>query len=762
MNPAAYCRTNLLATLLLASLWLGACGPPAPTVFELSTRPDMPPQIVLSTQPTPAERRAAELLSEHIGTVLGAPVPVVTDASASVAGEIIVGLNRHAQALGVDVDVQALGEDGFLLRTVETRLLLVGGSAKGAIYGAAALLEEHLGFRFYAPGVVLPPTTSRVQIPNGLDVVQVPAIEYRENYYRGAWDAAYAEWHKLDHHGQEWGMWVHTFATLVSPDEHFDAHPEWFAEVDGRRMPHAQLCLTNEGMYQTLVANLRTRIEAEPDKHYWSVSQNDTYGFCTCDRCAAIDAEQQAHSGSLIHFINRVAAEFPDKTISTLAYQYSRKAPKDLRPADNVLVVLAPIELNRSRPVATDSSAAGFRTELEDWARITDRLLIWDYVIQFNNLISPFPNLRVLQPNLQYFVANSAVAHFQQGNREIGGEWAELRAYIVSKLLWDPDIDVEATLDDFLAGYYGAAAPHLRAYIDTQHDALAASGADLSIFGNPVGAIGSYLTPQLMAAYEARFDEAEIAVAGNQTLARRVGWARQPLRFARLEQAKAAGASADGVFERSASGDWQPKPEVLTQLDQFVAIAEEQGVTRVLEWHTPPAEYGERYRQMLQRLPADHLALGHTPTFASPFSDRYPADGAATIVDGLHSPMDHTFGWIGWDGQDMQATIDLGAPQPVHHVATGFMQSTNSWIWLPVQVQVELSEDGINWQPADSASPVADEHERSAVETLTIEFPTQSARYIRVHAINRKTCPDWHIGAGGGKAWIFTDEIIVK
>ena len=162
---------------------------------------------------------------------------------------------------------------------------------------------------------------------------------------------------------------------------------------------------------------------------------------------------------------------------------------------DNVLIVLAPIELNRSRPVVDDPSAAAFRTELEDWARMTDRLLIWDYVIQFANLVSPFPNLRVLQPNLRYFVDQHAIAHFQQGNREVGGEWAELRTWMIAQLLWNPNEDTDELIDEFLTGYYGAAAPHLRAYIDSQHDALEASGAGLGIFGNPISASKTYLKP---------------------------------------------------------------------------------------------------------------------------------------------------------------------------------------------------------------------------------------------------------------------------
>jgi hypothetical protein len=758
---ACTCHRQLRWFLLMSWVALSsvACGP---IVSTLHPERAMDTRIVLPETPTAAQSRAANLLAEYLG-LLGTVVPIITSDGPSRAGEILIGLGPSARSLGVDVDVAALGEDGFALRSVSGRLVIVGGTDKGIIYGAVAFLEDHLGFRHYAPGAVLVPEIEQVSIPDSLDVVQVPVVEFREDFYRGSWDPAYAEWHMLDRHVDEWGLWVHTFAGLVPPDEHFEAHPEWFAEVDGRRVPHGQLCLTDEAMFRLLITNLRQRIEAEPEKKYWSVSQNDTQGFCTCDRCAAIDARQDAHSGSLIHFINRVASEFPDKTISTLAYQYSRKAPRDLRPADNVLVVLAPIELNRSRPVAIDPSAAGFRTELEDWARITDRLLIWDYVIQFSNLVSPFPNLRVLQPNLAYFIDNSAVAHFQQGNREVGGEWAELRGYLIAKLLWDADADVDLLMDDFLSGYYGAgAAPYLRAYIDTQHDALAASGAGLGIFGNPIGAASSYLTPELMATYATQFDAAEVAAAGDDVQLQRIRWARQPLRFAWLEQAKTRASGVDGLFERDAEGAWQPRSEIVARLDEFVHIAQEQGVTRVHEWHTSPAEYGQRYREVLQRVPVDHLAVGRTPRFTNTFSPKYPADGAATLVDGLYGPIDHSFAWLGWEGEDLEAVVDLGTAQSVRRVRMGFLQSVGSWIWLPLQLEVDLSQDGVTWDTVGTVGVTADERQSSVfTETFTVAFAAHAARYVRVRVTNRRTCPDWHIGAAG-PAWIFADEIIVE
>ncbi len=123
----------------------------------------------------------------------------------------------------------------------------------------------------------------------------------------------------------------------------------------------------------------------------------------------------------MIAFVNRVAGEFPDKVISTLAYQYTRSAPKNIKPAPNVNIMLCSIECNRSKPIATDPSSASFRKDVEDWGRLTDNIIMWDYVVQFRNLVSPFPNLRVLQPNIQYFAKNNIRMMFQQGRRRQRG-----------------------------------------------------------------------------------------------------------------------------------------------------------------------------------------------------------------------------------------------------------------------------------------------------------------------------------------------------
>ncbi|MGA2625382.1 MAG: DUF4838 domain-containing protein, partial [Bacteroidota bacterium] len=297
-------------------------------------------------------------------------------------------------------------------------------------------------------------------------------------------------------------MFVHTFSTLVPPDKYFKDHPEYFAKRASGRISDGQLCLTNPDVLRIVVQELRERIAKEPNKQFWSVSQNDTFGPCECDECKKINDEEGSPSGSLLAFVNKVADEFPDKTISTLAYEYSRSAPKHIKPRKNVNIMLCSIECNRSKSLEADTGSRSFVKDVEDWTNLTSNIYLWDYVVQFSNYFGLFPNFRVLQPNIRFFVKHGITSVFEEGNIAMEGELVELRTYLIAKLLWNPDINVDSVMNDFLRGYYGKAAPYIRRYIDTMHDALEASGENLSIYGSPLPSKKGYLSLKFMKKYE--------------------------------------------------------------------------------------------------------------------------------------------------------------------------------------------------------------------------------------------------------------------
>jgi hypothetical protein len=425
--------------------------------------------------------------------------------------------------------------------------------------------------------------------------------------------------------------------------------------------------------------------------------------------------------------------------------------------------MLCSIEVRRDVPIAQtdDTMCVSFVKDVEDWGRIASDIIVWDYVIQFNNLVSPFPNLQVLKPNLQFFTQNGVTAMFEQGNREVGGEFAELRSYLIAKLLWNPDADADSIINDFLNGYYGAAGKHIRQYIDGMREALLEAKEPLKIFGSPVEAATTYLTPELIAKYQKIFDNAEAAVSDNPEVLERVRIARQPLLFAIMEQSKRNFYGDQGVFIKA--GDrWVVRPEIRTMIDPFTDLCLRQGVTRLREWSTTPEAYRSDMYRMFYQGRNQHLAFNKKVTLKSPDASAIPEEDLLRLTDGIRASNDSRNNWVDFRGKDLDAVIDLGKIQKVHHIECGFYQLA-AWLSIvPKRVEFYISEDGKKFTQVgaqDNTLPI--DQWDSYLRDFMADFKAADARYVRVVARTIGNTPESHPGAGQA-AWMHVDEIVVE
>ncbi|MCX6134277.1 MAG: DUF4838 domain-containing protein [Ignavibacteriales bacterium] len=714
--------------------------------------------IVITRDASATDRKAAEELQKYIKAISGAQLRIKEGKEPKGSACIWIGSAGHSADFPFAPDWAKLEDDGFTIRSMGNRILIAGGRKRGSLYGVYTLLETFLGCRKFSPTVEVIPKRATISLP-AIDITQVPKFLFRDAFW---YDPAYMAWHKLDNHDEMFGLYVHTFARLVPPEKYFKEHPEYFTKTRAGRIPDGQLCLTNPDVERIVKDRLREYMAGNPGAQYWSISQNDTFNPCECDSCHTIDSLEGSKSGSLLSFVNRIAAEFPEKTISTLAYQYTRSAPKHIKPADNVNIMLCSIECNRSRPLETDTGSASFRRDVEEWTSLTKNIYLWDYVVQFRNLMSPFPNFRVLQPNIQYFAKRGITAMFEQGSGTLPNEFKELRTYLIAKLLWDPDIKVDSVMGDFLRGYYGKAAPFVRAYIDTMHNALERSGEELGIYGFPLPSRNGYLDTGRMDEYVALFDKAEEAVKSDTAMLQRVKIARLPSQFALLEQAKIYGTGERGFFERGEDGLWRPKPGMEFLLDAFVSRCKEYGIVALNEIGTTPDMYQTWTREFLTSSMKNHLALLKPVVLKDSASKKYHDGDESALTDGLKGLDDYHLNWLGFHGVDMEATIDLGSPKTITRMRSSFLQNINAWIFLPISVEYWISNDGQNFRRVvDIQRAIPQDRKGIWSVSYPAEIDPVEARYVRVKATSLKTCPNWHKGAGG-LCWIFADEIIVE
>lgn len=549
--------------------------------------------ILIPEKATPQESYAAEELQHHLKLLTGQSIPILKDNEACTRNFLVVGKSSMLEKLKVNVDWKSLGKEGIFIKTAGSDLVIAGGE-RGVLYACYTLLEEFLGVRWFTRDCLVFPKEGTFDL-SSIEKKFVPSLEYREVYTYAAFNSdGNSDWavrNKLN--GRKYrldakrggvisyaGPFVHSFDFFVPPAKYFKEHPEYFSEIKGQRKGEkAQLCLTNPDVENIVVEGVRNLLKKSPTVNIVSVSQNDTEAdYCQCAKCKLIDEEEGSPSGSLLRFVNRVAEriekEYPDVAIDTLAYNYSRKPPKITKPRPNVIVRIGNTPCSFSQPIETGEQNRACCQDIEGWGKICKRIYVWDYVTNFHHYLRPHPNLRVLKPNVQFFIKNGIKGLMAQGNGSSpGGESDELRTWLLAKLFWNPDADTGSLINEFLAGYYGAASPYLRQYIDLMHDSVEKTKTYLGMYGYDVA--GPFLTPEVLAKSDELFDKAEEAVRLDPILLKRIQTARLPILYMHIAGNNSWRQEGDMLLSNS--------NKTLADVEKFEKIAKAAKVTHTKE-----------------------------------------------------------------------------------------------------------------------------------------------------------------------------------
>jgi hypothetical protein len=537
--------------------------------------------IALDAHALPAARWGAKQVQMYIKQMSGAELPIVSE-GALPDKAIVVGPGRYLDELGVKLDPD-LGKEGFLLRTVGQRVVAAGPGVRGTLYGCDELLEK-MGVRWFTPTITRVPKQDTLTLAD-LNETQRPDFEYREPYFTESLNGDWAAHNKVNgsasHLKPEMGgkitygseAFVHTLDTLV-PRSLYATHPEYFPLIGGKRVDgYVQRCLSNPDVLRLSIAKVEQWIKENPDATIFSVSQNDTGNWCQCDRCTAIAKKYGGQSGLYLWFANQVAAavqkDHPGILIDTLAYQFTESPPTGIRPLPNVRVRLCPIYACEAHPYeeCQDAQTQAFVKNLSGWAALTDTLYIWHYDTNFSNYLQPFPDFNEFPADLRLYKKSGVKGVFFEGDYAPGGGGsdAELRSYLMAKLLWNTQADSNALVNEWMDGVYKKAAGPMRAWFDLLQKQVASPEARLKIFDSTTGKNAmAYLPPAVLAEGTKLMDQAAKLAADDPVASRQIAKERLGIRYVELAR----------------------HPSDLKTLRQFVADAKGLGVTQVSEGRT--------------------------------------------------------------------------------------------------------------------------------------------------------------------------------
>jgi len=500
-------------------------------------------QIVLAADAIPAEKTAAQQLKKYLQQITGATFSIKPENEvAENTPQILVGAGTRVKVL-LPQDWKSLGDDGIVIKTVGNNLILAGGRPRGTLYAVFQFLENSVGCRWWTPTESAIPHKSTLEIPTQ-NTIYIPPFSYRENLTTPALDPVFATILHENGHFQripeDWGGhhqilgFVHTLTRLAPPEKYFHDHPEWYSDPTNKGLPctaqspmpkvtATQLCLSAPGVLEAVTQNALEWIKQNPDAGYISISESDVAPYCQSDACKEFYEREGSQSGIYVDFVNKVAAEikkqYPDFMVETLAYHGSEKPPKTIRPAENVIIRMAPIGADYGHPIDSDWNK-NVRDNIIGWSAIAPNLFIWNYVTNFHAAMLPHPNMTNLANDLRFFAAHHVKGIFEQGDNFTNGvgDFVQLRAWLLGHLMWNPQLDQEQLTNEFLRGYYGSAAPYLKQYLDLIQQSYLSQNRALSTFDNDF----SFLTLDVMNQATQNFDQAMNAAKDDKVLLARV------------------------------------------------------------------------------------------------------------------------------------------------------------------------------------------------------------------------------------------------
>ena len=438
---------------------------------------------------SPAEEYAKEILTHWIEKI---------------TGEKMVG-GRGLVDLHIEEDVK--DEEGYSIVNLPSKLSIIGHGPRGVIYGVYGFLEKYLDVYHFAPGATSDGKGAQI---GEVNESFSPIFEYRQDsFYLGEDDLEWRIANRINTHKSEdprHGGYMRWAGRFVHTMENITGCPQW-----------QQPCMSDPETTRKAIQYTREWLKKDPSVRLVSISQNDNNNYCKCERCATIDAEEGSHLGSLLRVVNAVAKDiqddYPEVAIETLAYRYTRNVPKITKPLPNVIIRLCSFECCFTHPLVSGACSRNraYVKDLEDWNRVCDRIYIWDYVTNFAHYLAPYPNFGVLRDNMRFYAEHGVKGMYPEGNyQSLSGEFAELRAYLLAQLCWNPLMSesvYQNHINRFLEAYYGKGWHNIRAFLDWFNGA--AKARHINIYERPFWTVPKEMYETAYDAIEAWWDAAE-------------------------------------------------------------------------------------------------------------------------------------------------------------------------------------------------------------------------------------------------------------
>ena len=469
------------------------------------------------------EKYASEELCLFIEKATGCELKVVTDEGLTYNENdkyISIGETSLKTESDITVDFSEYGRDGFVIKYVDNSYVICGGGSYGSLYGVYEFLHQAIGWETYSADEIYYNNVTKLETAK-YNLSDVPAFASRTGgYFEGRNDpysCARLRTFSANFDGvfgnDDWCLsgWVHNLYRVMPAEKYNNPknaepdHPEWYQG--------GQLCLSNAELRDEFASRFIGIINDNPSVTNFLISNMDNLTYCQCDNCMWYNRRYDRYEGEFdvnlecskrdnlgrsvlqMEFTNYVAEKVWNALASDpkrqsevkvvyCAYYHSEQAPVeevngewvaikdeyvDCTPFRNVAVMYACINSGFYYELTDEKHNADTKRILDGWKALGVGMYGYVYGNNFNRTAEWFDDFSSVQKNMQYF-ANEGGGHWffteNASSSKQAVSFQILRQYVYSKLQWNPNLDINELIDDFMLNYYKAGAEKMREYYD--------------------------------------------------------------------------------------------------------------------------------------------------------------------------------------------------------------------------------------------------------------------------------------------------------
>ncbi len=520
---------------LVVIISIAMCGQPAArTAFGqrhagISPRSGEPKLLLVGDGVEPApiiyrpgghaqEKKAAGQLAKYLSEISGVEFAARVASDPPPARALLIGEFETSLPKG-------LSREGFIIRTEGQRLYLCGGSPRATLYAVFCLLEEQLGCRWWSFNEEHVPSSRTIAVAAQNTHIE-PAFRVHDLFNREGQSAANSFVFKRRGASGTKYTSVHNLCPMLKP--HAAEHPDFLPmNKDGeRKFNNVHMNYTASGMPEIVADALGKEVNRRKgniEDFFYFAGMGDWYGGMDLspeskqvyeqERWVDPDGRKKAgYSATLLRMVNRAAEllekEHPGVVVATHAYMSLEAPPSLTRPRANVVIEIPRLRHDTVLSIEESEKNQSFRRNVDRWCELAPgRVYIWEYGVNFNNFIKPFPCLRSIAANLKHYHRIGVAGVRIQGNYvSQGGDLVVLKNYVWGKLLWDPSRNVDDLIEEFCQGYYGPASDEMIAYVNLLEGSV--RGATTISADEFEKDFGKWMRPEIIQQAETLFDRA--------------------------------------------------------------------------------------------------------------------------------------------------------------------------------------------------------------------------------------------------------------